>query len=104
MTNATTASVYRLTQVELVPFFDYNHNSMAQDHKNQNSKLLKEDASEEEKDGAQFDKDKIEEVVEKIKNYLNEGFFFAYNYDLTSNLQRQRKLYERHGFSAKGQI
>ena len=45
--------------------------------------------------------DKIKEVVEKITKYLEEGFYFAYNYDLTSNLQRQRTLYQQHGFAAK---
>ena len=46
----------------------------------------------------------INEVVEKIRKYLQEGFYFAYNYDLTSNLQRQRVLYEEHGFAAKDHV
>jgi len=48
--------------------------------------------------------EKINEVVEKIRKYLQEGFYFAYNYDLTSNLQRQRVLYEEHGFAAKDHV
>ena len=43
-------------------------------------------------------------MVEKITKYLEEGFYFAYNYDLTSNLQRQRTLYQQHGFDAKDHI
>ena len=48
--------------------------------------------------------DKINEVVNKLCKYLEEGFYFAYNYDLTSNLQRQRKLYQEHGFSGKDRV
>lgn len=48
--------------------------------------------------------DKINKIVEKLCSYLEEGFYFAYNYDLTSNLQRQRTLYDQHGFSAKEHI
>ena len=41
-----------------------------------------------------FDFEKIDEIKKKIEEYLQKGFYFAYNYDMTSNLQRQRKLYE----------
>ena len=79
--------------MQLVPFFKLNNG------KKEESKLIREDEQD-----AQLDIEKIQGVVEKIKTYLSEGFFFAYNYDLTSNLQRQRRLYEQHGFSAKGHI
>jgi len=94
MTKATIANVYRLKEVQLIPFFTLNHDK-------KESKLIQED---EEEHAAELDIEKIQGVVEKIKAYLSEGFFFAYNYDLTSNLQRQRRLYEQHGFSAKGHI
>ena len=99
MTKATTANVYRLKEVQLIPFFKLNQNNAS---KKEESKLIQEDIEEEQV--GQLDIEKIQGVVEKIKTYLSEGFFFAYNYDLTSNLQRQRRLYEQHGFSAKGHI
>ena len=48
--------------------------------------------------------DQIDHVKKKIIKYLERGFIFAYNYDLTSNLQRQRALYEQYGFEAKDKI
>ena len=88
------ASLYALKKVELIPFF-------SQTKKDKTGPLIEEEkigAAAQEEPRPNFDMEKIEEVVGKIKKYLEEGFYFAYNYDLTSNLQRQRKLYDQHGF------
>lgn len=96
-TNATTAVVYGLKQVQLIPFFEI--------HGKNESKLIQEESkSASAQQEQRFDAEKISEVVVKIKKYLEEGFLFSYNYDLTSNLQRQRRLYEEFGWNAKEQV
>ena len=97
LTNATSASVFALKEVQLIPF-DVDS---AEGAVNGGSKIEEEkkdaaasQSSKKAKGGKGQDREKIEEVVQKIKKYLQEGFYFSYNYDLTSNLQRQRRLYE----------
>ena len=110
VTNATLASIYALKKVKLIPF-----NSSVAEEETKTARKAKHDQrlidensqtgnsfAEESKESApHYQMDKINEVVGKICSYLEEGFFFAYNYDLTSNLQRQRKLYEKFGFAGK---
>ena len=74
-TNATAATIYALKKVRLIPFFEENK-----------SKLIEEEKKESNKD--EIDSEEIRKVVKKIQKYLKVGFYFAYNYDLTSNLQR----------------
>ena len=92
LTGACRAGVYQLTEVQLIPFTDVSE--LSGDEQALASHVP---AGE----GAQA---KIDQVKSKIKSYLEEGFIFAYNYDLTSNLQRQRELHEQHGFAAKDMI
>lgn len=81
-TNATTAGIYGLRQVQLIPFFDTEESKQA------SSRLIQEESKTSQQSTRAYDSEKIAGVVEKIKKYLERGFFFSYNYDLTSNLQR----------------
>ena len=74
LTNACRAGVYQLTELQLVPFHDVGE--FSDDEKT--SQVANEDKTQ----------NKIDQVKSKIKSYLEKGFIFAYNYDLTSNLQR----------------
>lgn len=90
-TNSTTDTVYALRAVALIPFFDIRRSRSREETKESMRNNPRQD----------LDSEKIADVAEKITEYLSEGFYFAQNYDLTSNLQRQRRLYEQHGFDAK---
>ena len=61
-TNATTDTVYALKAVSVIPFFDVNE---------------MEESKDSSKCDLRHDAEKIADVIEKITEYLTEGFYFA---------------------------
>ena len=55
------AIIYELNQVDIIPLQAYNY----------------------------VKKTKTEEIIEKISKFLQQGFYYALNFDLTTNAQRR---------------
>ena len=91
LTNATSASVFALKEVQLIPFESLdskgvNGSKIEEEEVKGVAAAAASNQASKQKGDEKYDREKIEEVVQKIKKYLQEGFYFSYNYDLTSNL------------------